>query len=63
MPSDKELLDWLQSQLNKAKYTGKCVFRWSTTGRGMRLHETSSWPGATADVRDAIANAMKQETD
>lgn len=57
MFTDKQRLDWLQEQLEKAEYTGKCLFRWSTTGRGFRLHETSL-PKAVGDVRDAIDEAM-----
>ena len=62
--SDEELrddrirLDWLQDQLDKRSYTGKCVFRWSSTNRGMRLHETSE-DGAVDDIRQAIDNAME----
>jgi hypothetical protein len=58
--TDKERLDWLQKQLDKAEYTGKCIFRWSETGRGMRLHETSL-PKAVSSVRDAIDEAMIDE--
>jgi len=58
MFTDKQRLDWLQEQLADAKYTGKCVFRWSTTGRGFRLHETSH-PAAVSDVRLAIDKAME----
>ena len=58
--TDSELLDWLQEQNDKATYTGKCVFRNSTTGRGWRLHETSAiW--ATKDVRYAIVQGIKDE--
>ena len=59
MITDKERLDWLQKQLDKASYTGRCVFRWSTTDRGFRLHETS-FPGAVSSVRQAIDDGMKQ---
>lgn len=55
---DTELLDWLQSKLGS--YTGKVLFRWSTSGRGWRLHETS-WDGAVPDVRQAIRNAIERE--
>lgn len=57
--SDKALLDWLQEQNNKAKYTGRCVFRWSGTGRGWRLHETSEI--GYADIRLAITEAINNE--
>jgi hypothetical protein len=58
--NDTELLDWIQSQLDKARYTGKCVFRESSLARGWRLHETSR-PEAVSDVRQAIKNAMEIE--
>lgn len=58
MPNDTELLDWLQKQNDKARYTGKCVFRWSSSGRGWRMHETSG-QGAVKSVREAIAEAMR----
>jgi hypothetical protein len=54
--SDTELLDWLDKQSGK-EYTGKVVFRWSTTGRGWRLHETSR-DGAHTSVREAIRSAI-----
>jgi len=57
--TDKELLDFLQEQTNKAEYTGKVICRKSGTGRGWRLHETSlSESGATINVRQAIADYM-----
>ncbi|MCK5645086.1 MAG: hypothetical protein KAJ19_30075 [Gammaproteobacteria bacterium] len=56
--TDKELLDFLQGLNDKAAYTGKCVARHSTSGRGWRLHE-SSVPGY-ASVREAIAAFMEQ---
>lgn len=57
--TDKEVLDFLQEQLDKAEYTGRCIYRLSIHGRGWRLHETSQ-PGAVADVRQAIANGMDE---
>lgn len=56
LSKDKERLDWLQSQ-TKGYGTG-WLCRDSTTGRGMRLHETSTI-GAFPDVRQAIDEAMK----
>jgi len=67
MISDTDLLDWLQEQLDKNSYTGQCVFRWSTMGRGWRLHETSDDAASifrvqpVRDVREAIANAIMRE--
>ncbi len=60
MISDTEMLDWLEAQLQKGEYTGKCIFRWSITGRGFRLIETS-WPGSVSTVREAIENGMAEE--
>jgi hypothetical protein len=56
--SDTELLDFLEAENKKARYTGKCLFRISSTDRGWRLHETSGM-GAYDSVRDAIKAAMK----
>ncbi len=60
--TDTERLDWLQAQLDKRKYTGTAVFRWSATGRGMRLHETSQH-GAKDTIREAIDTAIAGEPD
>ncbi len=63
---DAKRLSWLQEQLDKKSYTGKCVFRWSTTGRGWRLHETSDKEGhrfgfiPNSSVREAIDQAMER---
>lgn len=59
-PTDTEILDWLEKQNALSRYTGKCVFRLSTTGRGWRLHETSL-PSAEKSVRVALAKAMARE--
>ena len=56
--TDTELLDFLQSLNDKKFYTGKCVLRPSSTGRGWRLHETSL-PNAVSDVRKAIILFME----
>lgn len=58
--TDTEILDWLQTQNDKAKYTGGCLFRWSWHGRGWRLYETSQ-EGAVLNVREAIEVAMVKE--
>lgn len=58
--TDTELLDFLQKLTNKDMYTGKVILRLSTTGRGWRLHETST-EGAVPDVRQAIENFMPRE--
>lgn len=64
---DAERLSWLQKQLEKASYTGLCVFRWSTSGRGWRLHETSEEAldsfgfAPTNSVREAIDQAIERE--
>jgi len=62
MFSDKMRLDWLEEQNKKTSYTGKCLFRWSTTGRGWRLHESSGGPNHEPvfnTVRDAIDFHMR----
>jgi hypothetical protein len=56
--TDKELLDFLQAQNAKEIYTGKVIFRWSREKHGWRLQETSR-TGAKEDVREAIADAMR----
>ena len=56
--TDKELLDFLQTQNDKEIYTGKVIFRWSREKHGWRLQETSR-TGAKKDVREAIADAMR----
>ncbi len=58
MRSDKELLDGLQRLLGR--YTGKVICRWSTTGRGWRLHETNS-DDASLNVRFEINNFLDEE--
>lgn len=57
--TDKELLDFLQAQNDKEKYTGKVIFRWSRENHGWRLQETSRM-GAKKDVREAIADAIRK---
>lgn len=57
MITDKDRIDWLEEQLQKSAYTGRTIFRQSTTGRGWRLHETSH-EGSSATVREAIDKAM-----
>jgi len=61
MPTDTEMLDWLQAQNDRNQYTGHCKFRKSASGRGWRLHETSR-AGASSSVRTAITNAIIVET-
>ena len=55
MKSDSELLDWLDHQ--SAANGMKIVFRWSTTGRGWRLHQDPD--GEYETVREAIQSAME----
>lgn len=57
MPTDAELLDFLESENAKARYTGRCMFRLSSTGRGWRLHETSD-SNSKQSVREVIADAL-----
>lgn len=49
--TDTERLDALQRLIGK--YSGKVLCRWSTTGRGLRIAETSN-SDAVADLREAI---------
>ncbi len=58
--TDKEMLDFLQGELDKDRYTGMCIFRNSTTGRGWRLHETSM-KGSISDVRQALREGMDRQ--
>lgn len=63
MTTDTDRLNWLEAQNKKEFYTGRCIFRWSTTGRGWRLHESADAPGAEPTfptVREAIDYSMKQ---
>lgn len=57
-PTDEEILNWLDK--NTKGYGRGWICRNSTTGRGMRLHETTS-TGAKSTVREAIVDAMKEE--
>ena len=60
--TDTELLDFLQEKNDESNYTGICIFRMSTTGRGWRLHETSiEHHGGSSSVREAIFRAMRKE--
>jgi hypothetical protein len=61
MHSDKELLDYLQKMLDAKRYTGKCVLRWSSTGRGFRLHETSL-EGSCNNIRKAISDFIDEQS-
>jgi len=60
--TDREILDYLQERLERAPYTGRCVLRESSTGRGFRLMETSR-DGAFNDVREAVMHVMDEEFD
>jgi len=57
--TDTELLDFLQELTKDNAYTGKVICRFSSTGRGWRLHESSK-DDAIPDVRQAIANLKKR---
>ena len=57
-PTDTELLNWLQEQLNKKTISGKAKFVWLRThGHGFSLHESRD-PDAWSNVRDAIIEGM-----
>jgi len=55
--TDKQRLDFLQAQ--QGHYTGKAIFRFSISGRGWRLHETSM-EGGVDSVRSAIDIAIRR---
>ena len=59
MPSDTEMLDFLQK--NTKGYGVGWICRDSYTGRGLRLHETEigADKGTRSTVREAIAKAME----
>lgn len=61
--TDTELLNWLEEQNSRKRYTGECIFRWSSTGRGWRIHEAhkSRWKNVKQTVREAIADAIDAE--
>jgi len=64
LENDHQRLEWLEAQNTKKSYTGRYNFRWSVTGRGWRLLETSGGPRMEptfATVREAIDYAMVQE--
>lgn len=58
--TDKEMIDFLEVQLAKKRYTGNCVFRISNNGRGFRLHETTNF-GSFSTVRKALESAILHE--
>ena len=55
--TDTERVRFLQQNLDRMSYTGRCILRWSESGRGWRLHETSR-SGSSISVRDAIDRVM-----
>jgi hypothetical protein len=55
-PTDGELLDFLQRQTKEGQ---RWIARESNTGRGFRLHITTS-PQGVPDVREALLLAMVQ---
>ncbi len=57
--TDSDRIDFLDKLNKKAQYTGRCILRMSTTGRGWRLHETSD-ENASPDVRTAIDKFMME---
>ena len=69
MNTDKDMLDWLEVQNAKKLCSGRCAFRWSTTGRGWRLHEMPERDSVIlrdnektfGTVREAIDFAMFQD--
>lgn len=59
--TDTELLDYLQDKLDKGIYTGKVICRWSSSGRGWRLHETTQ--DGFSDVRCAIKDFIERNNE
>lgn len=59
-PSDYQMIEWLELQNRNAAYTGRCIFRQSSIGRGWRLHETSR-DNSHLSVREAIKTAMIED--
>lgn len=57
--TDTERLDALDAMTGR--YTGRVSLRWSETGRGWRLHETSR-EDASATVREAIDKFLARES-
>lgn len=57
LKKDRDRLDFLQALNDKASYSGRCVLRWSTSGRGWRLHESNGF-GIFTSVRQAIDDFM-----
>ena len=58
--TDTDLINFLESKNKENKYTGRCIFRTSGTGRGWRLHETDA-KFARTTVRKAITDAIIRE--
>lgn len=58
MPTDTEMIDWLESR--RTDYGKGIIFRYSPTGRGWWFHETDLCD-AQPNVRRAIAAAMLAE--
>lgn len=54
LKEDRDRLDFMQALLDLGEYTGECVLRMSQTGRGFRLHETSSHKPSFKSIRKAI---------
>ena len=61
--TDTELLDVLQKLNDEAVYSGVCILRLSTTGRGWRLHETADEDVVVprTSVRQAIEDFARME--
>lgn len=58
--SDTDILDWLER--NATGYGNGWICRMSTTGRGLRLHETSD-PEASPTPREAVEKAARENGD
>ena len=58
LEADRKRIEFLERLLAEGRWTGRAMLRWSGTGRGFRLHETSR-PRAHRTVRAAIDDAIK----
>lgn len=56
IPTDTELLNFLQRFIDQKNYTGNVIARVRSAG-GLAIQETRM-PGAVPSIRDAIANLM-----
>ena len=57
--TDTDRIEYLEALLGQGRYSGMAMLRWSGSGRGFRLHETSALQeGVQPTVREAIDAAI-----